>query len=395
MSRAVSEQLFSEVFITDQLEYRRIERADFLKEKIALQDLASRMVTDPDAVLPRFVELAMQMTGGTSAGLSIFDKNASEFKWLHLCGELAAFEGATTPRNYSPCGVTLDVLAPVLCRHPEWAYSWVADAQIVLPEVLLVPLLIGGKEAIGTLWIASGVDEHFTSEHARVASELATFVGIAMHVKRGEERIKQALEAQETLTREMNHRVKNLFALTEGMLRQTLRASGSKEEMAEALSGRLRALSSAYSLVLRDNLAEEGDLDLRTLTEAILSPHVHGASSFNDQISIVGDRLICTERAATSVALVLNELATNAVKYGALGHDGGAISITWRISEGDFELDWVESKGPLVTEPVRAGFGNKLVEMTVVRQYQGNLQYDWQPGGLSVSISLPKASILS
>ncbi|WP_430256907.1 hypothetical protein [Neorhizobium sp. DAR64872/K0K18] len=60
MSQAVSEQLFSEIFITDQLEHRRIERADFLKEKIALQDLASRMVTDPDAVLPRFVELAMQ-----------------------------------------------------------------------------------------------------------------------------------------------------------------------------------------------------------------------------------------------------------------------------------------------------------------------------------------------
>ncbi|MCE6076819.1 sensor histidine kinase [Agrobacterium vitis] len=392
MSQAVSEQLFSEVFITDQLEHRRIERADFLKEKIALQDLASRMVTDPDAVLPRFVELAMQMTGGTSAGLSIFDQNASEFKWLHLCGELAAFEGASTPRNYSPCGVTLDVLVPVLCRHPEWAYSWVADAQIALPEVLLVPLLIGGKEAIGTLWIASGVDEHFTSEHARVASELATFVGIAMHVKRGEERIRQALEAQETLTREMNHRVKNLFALTEGMLRQTLRASGSKEEMAEALSGRLRALSSAYSLVLRDNLAEEGDLDLRTLTEAILSPHVYWASG---QVSIVGDRLICTERAATSIALVLNELATNAVKYGALGSDGGAVSITWRILDGKLELDWVESNGPLVTEPVRAGFGNKLVETTIVRQYRGSLQYKWLPSGLSVAISIPKSAILA
>ncbi|MCM2450100.1 sensor histidine kinase [Agrobacterium vitis] len=392
MSQAVSEQLFSEVFITDQLEHRRIERADFLKEKIALQDLASRMVTDPDAVLPRFVELAMQMTGGTSAGLSIFDQNASEFKWLHLCGELAAFEGASTPRNYSPCGVTLDVLVPVLCRHPEWAYSWVADAQIALPEVLLVPLLIGGKEAIGTLWIASGVDEHFTSEHARVASELATFVGIAMHVKRGEERIRQALEAQETLTREMNHRVKNLFALTEGMLRQTLRASGSKEEMAEALAGRLRALSSAYSLVLRDNLAEEGDLDLRTLTEAILSPHVYWASG---QVSIVGDRLICTERAATSIALVLNELATNAVKYGALGSDGGAVSITWRILDGKLELDWVESNGPLVTEPVRAGFGNKLVETTIVRQYRGSLQYKWLPSGLSVAISIPKSAILA
>jgi len=391
----ISDQTYERVFITSELEERPIARADFLKEKIALQDLASRLVTDPDAVLPRFVELAMQMTGGTSAGLSIYDEHSQVFRWLHLSGELDAFEGAETPRNYSPCGITLDELGPVLCRHPEWAYSWVADANIVLPEVLLVPLLIGGTEAAGTLWIASGRDGHFTSEHARIATELATFVGIAMHVKRGEERIKNALEAQETLTREMNHRVKNIFALADGMLRQTLRSSSSKEELAQALSGRLHALASAYSLVLRDSPDGEGELGLEALTRSILSPHVVDASAFDQQISIAGTEVSCKENAAASIALVLNELATNSVKYGALGTEGGALSIKWWVSDTDLTLEWTESNGPLVAEPTRTGFGNRLVETTVVRQFKGTLEYRWIPAGLAVAISIPASAILA
>jgi hypothetical protein len=79
MLQRVSDNLFSQIFITDQLGDRPTERADFLKEKIALQDLASRMVSAPDAVLPRFVELAMQMTGGSSAGLSLYEPENFKF----------------------------------------------------------------------------------------------------------------------------------------------------------------------------------------------------------------------------------------------------------------------------------------------------------------------------
>ncbi len=395
MLQNIPEDLFSKIFITDELESRPVERADFLKEKIAIQDLAARMVTDPDAVLPRFVQLAMQMTGGESAGLSIHDEAGKVFRWLYLCGELSAFEGATTPRNYSPCGVTLDVLRPTLARHPEWAYSWVSDANIELPEVLLVPLSIGGTQPIGTLWVASKAEGHFTSEHARIATELATFVGIAMHVKRGEERIQQALEAQETLTREMNHRVKNLFALTEAMLRQTLRSSATKEQMAEALSGRLHALASAHSLVLRESSVLGDGLDLPALVRAIVAPHVRDASSCDGQIRIEGPALQCGERAASSLALVLNELATNSAKYGALGAEGGAIAIRWQDKDDRLQLQWTESNGPLVSEPTHTGFGNRLIETTVVRQFRGALEYRWLPGGLEVTIEVPTAALLN
>lgn len=386
MLNVVSDAMFSKVFVTEELERRPIDRADFLKEKIALQELAARLVTSPDEVMPRFVELAMQMTGGTAAGLSIFESDAAVFRWLHLCGELARFEGATPPRHYSPCGVTLDNRTPVLCRHPEWAYSWVADAKIELPEVLLVPLFVGGEEPAGTLWIASAKDEHFTLEHARIASELATFVGVALHVKRGEESLQRALEAQETLTREMSHRIKNLFTLADSMLRQSGRGAATKEELMETVSGRLHALAKAHSLVLRDEASGTDGLPLDDLVRSILEPY---ARQDGGQIQIGGDHLICTERAASAIALVLNELATNSVKYGALFVDGGMVSITWNVKNDRVRMSWIEAGGPETAPPSRTGFGSRLISMAVVEQLQGEVDLKWLPTGLHGDIEVP------
>ena len=124
-------------------------------------------------MLPRFVELAMELTEGVSAGFSLYEPEPAPgiFRWRHLHGSLAAFENATTPRNFSPCGVTLDQNRPVLARHAERFYSWISDAHIVVPEVLLVPLLVGDNETLGTLWIVSDEDGHFfDSGDVRVAS---------------------------------------------------------------------------------------------------------------------------------------------------------------------------------------------------------------------------------
>jgi hypothetical protein len=111
----------ADVFITGELDRRAPTKTDYLQEKLALQDLAARMVDQPEDILPRFVDLAMEMAGGVSAGLSLYETNPAPgvFRWQYLPGILAPFNGATTPRNFSPCGVTLDRNAPVLSTHPE------------------------------------------------------------------------------------------------------------------------------------------------------------------------------------------------------------------------------------------------------------------------------------
>jgi two-component sensor histidine kinase len=360
--RTVPDALFSEVFITDELSKRPVFAADFRREKLAIQELAGRMLAAPSEVLPRFVQLAMEMLDGCSAGLSLYEQAPvpGVFRWHQLCGTLAMFEGATTPRHYSPCGITLDCAAPILTRHSERAYSWIADANIILPEVLLVPIFIGGSEPLGTLWIVSDVDGHFTSEHARIATELATFVGIALHAQRSEARLRLALDAQETLTHEMNHRVKNLFAVMDAMIRQSLKGSETKEDMAEALSGRLMALASAHSLVLRDASITTEAVDLKELVAAVVKPHDRALTHDHARIEFRGPSLTCNEQNASSIALVINELATNAVKYGSLGSAHGSVDITWTVEENATHVRWTERGGPLGGPPDPGGLRKQV-----------------------------------
>jgi hypothetical protein len=154
-----------DVFITEELDRRRPVKIDVLREKRALQEIAALMADDPAQVLPKFVSLAMEMADGVSAGLSLLEENPAPgvFRWHHLTGTLAHFTGATTPRNFSPCGIVLDMDAPVLTAYSERGYDWIAACDVTLPEVLLVPLHIDSKEPTGTLWIVSDKEDTFTA----------------------------------------------------------------------------------------------------------------------------------------------------------------------------------------------------------------------------------------
>jgi two-component sensor histidine kinase len=385
------EPSIASVFITDELERRPPKKTDYLQEKLALQDLAARMADQPEDVLPRFVDLAMEMTGGVSAGLSLFEENPAPgvFRWQYLRGVLSPFNGATTPRNFSPCGVTLDRNGPVLSMHPERVYSWIAEANITVPEVLLVPLYLGGTAPLGTLWIVSDEKEHFDSGHARAMTELATFVGIALRMVRSGQRLQSALDEQEMLAKEMSHRVKNLFAMIGGMIYLSARTSATKEEMAKMLSGRIIALSNAHALVRRSFAVarpEQNAPDLATLIRAIVEPYDTHASRF----LIEGPSIRCGEHATNGIALVIHELATNATKYGALTVDKGCVNISWKRDEENLILHWVERGGPDIdAPPTTCGFGSTLAHATIVRGFSGTLRYEWQRTGLDVTITLP------
>jgi two-component sensor histidine kinase len=386
-----------EIFITDELSARPAKRTDYRREKLALQDLTSRLIGTPEDVLPRFVELAMELTEGISAGFSLYEPEPAPgiFRWRHLHGSLAAFENATTPRNFSPCGVTLDQNRPVLARHAETFYSWISDAHIVVPEVLLVPLLVGDNEPLGTLWIVSDEDGHFDSGDVRVASELAAFAGIAMHIMRARKKLEQALEEQETLTREMGHRVKNLFSVAEGMVRMTARGSATKEEMAATLVGRFHSLANAHGLVRRSfaQSQETRLTDLAALVAAIVQPHERTRGAI-PRFAIEGPAIQCSEHSINGVAMMFHELTTNAAKYGALTDDEGKVSIRWSKTGDHLDFQWLERGGPKISAaPKSTGFGSKLLQDMVARQFHGTFQHQWNPEGLEVRISLPVASL--
>ena len=396
-----SSATLEEVIITDDLAARRRVEVDPLRLKQALLDLGSRMAEDPKGVLERFVDLAIEIGGGVSSGISILeDATPAIFRWQFLRGSLAAFEGATTPRNYSPCGMTLDADAPVLARHPERYYSWIADAGITVPEVLLVPLR-RGDELIATLWVVSDEIGHFNRGHADALTDLAGFVSTALQVFQTEKRLKEALAEQEALAREMSHRVKNLFSIVEGMVLLTAKRARTKDELAEALSGRIRALSRAHGLVRRS--FTEGkpvgmEAELKPLLRAILHPHEPALSVPGSlqpsRVSLAGPEIRLGAHALNNIALIFHELVTNAAKYGALHDDLGSVKIEWAVADKELALRWAELGGKEIAGPPQSfGFGTQLVTRTVRDAFAGSVSHDWKRDGLEITLRLPLDSL--
>lgn len=380
----------ADVFITAELARRPTRCADHLEEKRALQEIAGCMSEAPETILPRFVDLAMRMTGGVSAGLSLLEDapKPAMFRRHHVVGSLAILDGMATPPHDSPCSVALAERAPVLSRHPERLYAWIAAAGIEMPEMLLVPLVVAGEPA-GALWIVAGQPGHFDGGDARSTAELAGFVGIALRMLHSEERLRRALEAEATLAREMSHRLKNLFTLASTMIRLGSRSARDKDELARGLLSRLHALASAHQLLMAGGDAAPSDLGL--LLEAVIAPFQPDGSR---PVALIGPTVLLKPQAVAGLALIVNELATNAVKYGALASEAGRVSIAWGVEADRLTLTWTEGGGQAVTAPPdHVGFGSRLLDSTIVRQFGGHFTRDWRPAGLIVHLDLPLAAV--
>jgi two-component sensor histidine kinase len=222
---------------------------------------------------------------------------------------------------------------------------------------------------------------------------MAQTAAIAIERHRREMERAREEEQRTLLLRELNHRVKNVFALTNAIITMTARSAATPKEMAESLRGRLTALSRAHDLVrpaLHDVKAE-GSVSFRVILDDILL--AYQVPDMPERIRTVGDDLNIRGHAITNLALVLHELATNAAKYGALSVPEGHVEITWKRDEKALELNWREEGGPPVSPPVRSGFGTVLTQKSVEGQFGGTMRYDWEPEGLKVMLRLPLSAV--
>jgi hypothetical protein len=203
------------VVITDQLAYRQAAAPDFLCEKLAIQDLAEVMSDHPDgSVSSSSAWKPARHTRQASAPSSPKPANSagtrspasSRLRRRHHAAQFQSLR--RVPR----------LAEPILMERPERAYDWIRDAGITVPKVLLVPLRLKGAEAMGTLWLVAPEAGHFNKEPVRFRSELAAFAGMALRMIQTEQRLSLAMQ-QQTLMREMGHRIKNLFSVADSMVR--------------------------------------------------------------------------------------------------------------------------------------------------------------------------------
>ena len=199
-------------------------------------------------------------------------------------------------------------------------------------------------------------------------------------------------DQQELLLREMDHRVKNLFAITGGVVSLSARSATTPQDMAETIQGRLGAMASAHQLVRPRRLGPSADKPETVLSEiidTILRPYAEGIDPTADPRAVAeGPNVAVGGDAVTSLAMVLHELATNAAKYGAFSKPGGRVHVSWVIKKKRLELTWVERGGPQIKgAPEREGFGSLLARRSINGQLDGQMEYDWHPEGLTVHLS--------
>jgi two-component sensor histidine kinase len=201
---------------------------------------------------------------------------------------------------------------------------------------------------------------------------------------------KQAEEGHELLAGEMSHRVKNLLAVAAGLTHITSRSAATIKEMSSDLIGRLTALGRAHDLV-RPLPGHEGKAALLgDLVSVLLAPY-DDTGAFAGRIRVAVPRMGIGDKTATTLALVIHELATNSLKHGALSAEAGTLDVSSTSDEQDVVIVWAEAGGPgIEAAPEMRGFGSKLISRSIAEQLDGDISYEWQQAGLVATLRMSK-----
>ncbi|MBS7697680.1 MULTISPECIES: PAS domain S-box protein [unclassified Chelatococcus] len=294
-------------------------------------------------------------------------------------------------------------------RGAERLFGYTAHETIGRPVLMLIPLDRQDEEPRILARIRAGERiDHFETVRRRKDGSLVEISLTISPVKDASGRIigaskiardsterRRAEEQQHLLLREMDHRVKNLFALACGLVSLSARSAASAAELSKDLLERLTSLARAHALTVpQTSQASERTTQVTTLHAligTILAPYDLRETSARPRTAINGDNIILTSGAVTSFALLLHEFATNAAKYGALSTPTGSVTIDCHADETELRLTWTERGGPAIDRhKENKGFGDVLTDATVKGQLGGQIERDWQREGLSIRLTIAR-----
>ena len=191
----------------------------------------------------------------------------------------------------------------------------------------------------------------------------------------------EKLDRQQRLLQESDHRVKNMLTVVSAIAHQTARVSGSLEAFMPSFTGRLESLARSHQLLVGRDWHE---VALSALAEQVL-----GADVAEGRARFGGPELLLPPPHVLGLSMVLHELYTNAVKYGALCGEEGSLSLDWRVEDGEAELLWSETGPPCTPDHASTGFGNRMIAMAVKSDLGGTIEREWRPNGLDAVIRFP------
>ena len=288
----------------------------------------------------------------------------------------------------------------------EAVFGYTAEEMIGKPISLLIPVERVNEEPSIIARIRRGERvSHYETVRQRKNGQLVnislsvspifaddgTIIGASKIARDISER-KRLEEARRALSLEINHRTKNLLAVVEAVIRQTA-AHSPGDDFVRRISQRLRALAANQDLLVEGSWR---GAEMGALARAQLA---HIDELVGSRVSLDGDRLVLTPMAAQALGMTFHELATNALKYGALSGEKGQVAIAWHIEavaeEPELFVSWRESGGPAVRTPGRAGFGTTIIERITGQSLGGAVTMRYAPTGLIWELRAPAAPLLS
>ena len=308
----------------------------------------------------------------------------------------AAIDGIAIGYGVGSCGTAAATGNPVMVSDIATDPLWADFRELALKHGLRacwsMPIHAADGRLLGTFANYYREPKEPTERDLETIAMVTRTTAIALERSINEQARERAEAQRNLLLRELNHRVKNVFALVDSLLMMSARSATSAQDFSVAVRGRLGALNRAHQLV-QPGLSEAEIVDpcavpLERVIADILQPYADPGS---EKISLSGPDVQISPKSITNMALILHELATNAAKYGALKHAEGRLLVSWTVSDV-LSLEWSE-RGFAPSPPSKTGFGGTLTKRTVESQFKGSIEYRWEPCGLDILIRLPKLSL--
>lgn len=402
-----------DVQITDKLASRLSRMPDYEAENRALGLLAQELAINPRGVLQKCAELVMALCRADSAGISILERGETSdmLRWHAAAGEFARNLHGTMPRDASPCGTVMERDRVLLFRDAERFFPALRGVEPRIYENLLAPWHVEGTP-VGTLWAIKHTSEgQFDAEDARVLESLARLAAAAFQMTSALDEAKAErvqLEKRTTalhkaearlnvLVSELQHRTQNLLSVVGSVADRTARSSNDLAEFRVRFQDRLGGLSRVQRLLSRANDYDEVPF------EDLIETELAAMGSGTDRVRLDGPKGVRLRSSSVqTLAMALHELATNAVKYGALAQPDAKLSVTWHLQvDGEenrywLHIDWRESGVKMPhsgSKPSGSGQGRTLIENALPRALGAITSFELGQDGVHCTIAIPALAV--
>ena len=401
LTTAARQAQLDDILITGEIIGRKPRRTNHAAEKNALVALAREMSDRPRHLFQKLVDLALELCHAGSAGISLLKSGpeGEHFSWEALAGVYAPHVGRTTPRDFSPCGVTLDRNAPQLFSDPGRYFTYFNAVQPAIVEGLVIPLYVQGRP-IGTIWIVSHDERRrFDAEDVRIITSLGEFTSAAFHlvssldaVREREEALREADRRKDEFLATLAHELRNPLAPIRNSLHLLHYTGNDTPARDRALAIAERQTDHLIRLV--DDLLEvsritRGKLELRRTRVEVSEVVQRAIETSRPLVESSGHQLTVSFPARPLVldvdpvrlSQVISNLLNNACRY---TNAGGEIHLDVR-REGEEAVIAVMDNGMGLTEEVLP----RVFEMFT----QGDESLQRRPGGLGIGLALVQSLV--